>query len=366
MSSIQVHIVGTRGIPANYGGFETLADQLTAQYPAGISYTVFCSARAYENKVATYNGARLRYLPFDANGIQSIFYDNLGLLLSIRKADVILILGTSGCLFLPFWRILTKKPLLIHIDGLEWRREKWNFLAKWLHRFSERKAVKYATEIIADNYEIQHYLKETYNRSSVYIPYGGDHIEREVRDSALAAIYPFTESEYAVKICRIEPENNVHLVLKAFSEGELAMQLVIVGNWRHSKYGMDLLERFGKVKNIHLLDPIYDQKHVDYLRSKAKIYIHGHSAGGTNPSLVEAMHHKLPVFTFDVSFNRYTTDNKAYYFRDEKDLINLIRTADDTSLDKVSTDLYEFAMDRYLWSKISSAYVDLFNTVSRH
>lgn len=365
MSDRSVFIVGTRGIPANYGGFETLADQLTAQRPKGIRYTVFCSSRAYKVKVKEYNHAQIRYLPFDANGFQSMFYDNLGILLSLRKADVILILGTSGCFFLPFWRVFTKKPFLIHIDGLEWRREKWNFMAKKLHRFSERMAVKYATEIIADNDEIQNYLQENYKRSSVYIPYGGDHIQKEIHDSGLEEIYPFTRNFYAVKICRIEPENNVHVVLKAFAELDCGLQLVLVGNWKYSKYGQELFEKYHQVRNLHLLDPIYDQKHVDYLRSRAKIYIHGHSAGGTNPSLVEAMHHRLPVFAFDVPFNRYTTEGKALYFRDEKELIHLVESVDDQSLSKVSDELYTVALEKYLWVKISSAYVDLFHRVLR-
>ena len=134
---------------------------------------------------------------------------------------------------------------------------------------------------------------------------GGDQISR-VQDDSLFEKYPFCREPYSVTVCRIEPENNVHVILEAFSE-MLDETLVFVGNWEKSEYGRSLKEKFSVCKNILLLDPIYEPHTVNWLRSNARVYIHGHSAGGTNPSLVEAMNLSLPILAFDCVYNRATT-----------------------------------------------------------
>ena len=120
-----------------------------------------------------------------------------------------------------------------------------------------------------------------------------------------------------LRVCRIEPENNVHVVLKAFAQLP-EKTFVMVGNWNNSEYGKSMKADYGNYSNIHLLDPIYDQVKLDKLRSNCLVYIHGHSAGGTNPSLVEAMYLGRPVIAFDVSYNCVTTENKALYFKNGK------------------------------------------------
>ncbi len=135
--------------------------------------------------------------------------------------------------------------------------------------------------------------------------------------------------KYAFSVCRIEPENNVHLIADAFARQD-AIALVMVGNWNNSEYGRSIRTRYAACDHLYLLDPIYDSGKLKSLRAKAVLYVHGHSAGGTNPSLVEAMHFGKSIFAFDCNFNRATTEGKALFFRDGEELMRLIETLDAT------------------------------------
>ena len=146
----KISIIGTVGVPACYGGFESLVENILDYTPEDVEYTVFCTSQKYENKLETYKGAKLKYLDFNANGKESIMYDFMSMKMSL-DADIMLILGVSGCMFLPFIRKKFKGRIITNIDGLEWKRDKWNFFAKWLLHHSEKMAVKYSDIVIGDN-----------------------------------------------------------------------------------------------------------------------------------------------------------------------------------------------------------------------
>lgn len=171
--------------------------------------------------------------------------------------------------------------------------------------------------------------------------------------------YPFQASSYAFTVCRIEPENNIHIILEAFKKDTL-MPLVIVGNWMHGEYGRDLKKYYGKMAHIFLLDPIYEPEKLNEIRSQCKLYLHGHSCGGTNPSLVEAMYLGLPIAAFDVNFNRETTENQALYFDSSKTLRQLCREIKDKQLQNVASAMKEIALRRYRWDRICDCYSRLF------
>jgi glycosyltransferase involved in cell wall biosynthesis len=135
--------------------------------------------------------------------------------------------------------------------------------------------------------------------------------------------------------------------------------LVLIGNWKNSDYGKSLQEEFGQLSHMHLLDPIYESNLLNQIRSNAKVYIHGHSEGGTNPSLVEARYLGLPIISFDISYNKVTTENQAIYFKTIDELLQLINKIDTLDLNKISDNLLEVANRRYLWSVISNKYSDL-------
>lgn len=359
----KVAIIGTVGVPANYGGFETLVENLIAYNRLDdLQYAVYCSKQNYNEKRWVYRGAKTIYLPFKANGIQSIIYDVISILHAVFKADVLLVLGVSGCVILPFVRLFCKKRIIINIDGLEHRRDKWKPYVKKFLKFSESLAVRYADCIVTDNRGIQTYVTNEYKKPSELIEYGGDHVLCGITGSAQAVLGMFglAEKKYSLALCRIEPENNVRMILEAYrASGE---QLVFIGNWENSAFGKDLKITYRKYPNLILLPPIYDIEQLNLLRANCKFYVHGHSAGGTNPSLVEAMYFNRPVFAFDVVYNRETTENKAHYFTDVEQLAYLSRS-DESLYAENENAMGEIARRRYSWKRIAKQYELLFGNL---
>ncbi|VWX32724.1 Glycosyl transferase [Limnobacter sp. 130] len=354
-----ISILGTVGIPASYGGFETLAENL-ARYHQMHSLegklTVYCSANKYSAKLNNYLGAKLRYIRLNANGISSIIYDILSLLSSIfHRSDVILLLGTSGAVSLPLIRLLSHTRIVTNIDGVEWKRDKWKGVTRWFLRFSERMAVRYSHEVVADNAGIADHVRHSYGRNVHVIAYGGDHA---LLESIKLYEGPALPQRYALALCRIEPENNVSMILEAFSSNP-ELPLVFVGNWNNSAFGCALRERFADTAHLHLLDPIYDVGVLRTLRGNAFVYVHGHSAGGTNPSLVEMMHFGLPILAFDCIFNRYTTEDCAIFFKDAESLLRSLVNIDTTDAAHIGSDMRRIAQERYTWDTIGRTYFEL-------
>ena len=356
----KVAIIGTAGIPSRYGGFETLVHNLVHQWKGKFDLYVYCSNTFYkkEERVKYYEGARLYYLPFNANGAQSIIYDMVSIIHALFYADTLLVLGTSGCILIPFVKLFTNKKIIVNIDGQEWKRQKWNKLIRRFLKFSEFLAVKFSHADIADNASIKKYTALNYKTLSFLIEYGADHAAYVSPDEEDILKYPFLTEKYSFKVCRIEPENNVNVILEAFSKIP-DKKLVFVGNWNNSEYGREMKDTYSFFPNIIILDPIYHQRSLDLLRSNCSIYVHGHSAGGTNPSLVEAMYLKLPVIAFNVSYNVSTTANKALYFKKEEDLINLLKIVDEDGLNEVRNNMKKIADERYTWNIVANKYAHL-------
>ena len=356
---MKVSIIGIVGLPSNYGGFETLVEYLIRERNnSQIDYTVYCSKSSYKTYHRTYHNAKLIYIPLKANGAQSIFYDIWSMVKSIGVSDTILILGVSGCIFLPILRLFSKSKIITNIDGLEHKREKWNKYVRKFLKFSEKIAVKYSDIVIADNKGIADYVKSEYNVTAEVIAYGGDHVEKLELTRLIKDKYSLPE-KYAFKVCRIEPENNVELILDSFLENN-TLPLVVVGNWNSSEYGINLKNKFFNKGKLWLLDAIYDKSILDQLRSNCYLYVHGHSAGGTNPSLVEAMNLSLPILCYDVIYNRETTKNKALYFQNKNELINLLSSIESSNLSSLAVEMEKIGKEEYSWTNIVSKYESLY------
>lgn len=355
----RVAIIGSVGVPANYGGFETLAEQLVRNLDKQFDLTVYCSAKSYPEKPNTFLGANLRYVNLKANGFQSVPYDILSILSAVWRHQTLLLLGVAGALVLPFVRLFTKRKIIVHIDGIEWRRDKWKWFAKKFLRFSEWLAVKMATEVVVDNFVLQRYVAVIHGKQARLIEYGADHVASGTPPPQNT--YPFAGKRYAFSVCRIVPENNIRTILDAFNSFR-DFPIVIVGNWNDSRYGQLVKARYNghSDSNAYLLDPIYDQAQLDSLRQHCHVYVHGHSAGGTNPSLVEAMYLQLPVVAYDVGFNRSTMDSGGYYFRSTEELVSKLQGLQETELASVRTLLKQTADKKYLWHHIAQRYAALF------
>jgi glycosyltransferase involved in cell wall biosynthesis len=359
MPDKRITILGTVGVPANYGGFETLAENLVKFHESAslpTSLTVYCSSKNYPEKASTFLSAKLKYVPLNANGPQSIPYDIFSLLSAVwNRNDIILLLGVSGAIVLPLIRLVSSARIITNIDGIEWRREKWRGPAKWWLRFSEKMAVYFSHEVIADNDAIAEYVKQTYGVNTRVIAYGGDHA---MAVEAVAVVEFSLPASYAFSVCRIEPENNVHMVLEAFSRLK-PQALVMVGNWNNSEYGRDLREQYDACKHLYLLDPIYDLGKLKSLRSQASYIVHGHSAGGTNPALVEAMHFGKPVLAYDCNYNRSTTEDQALFFKSSDELARLLETIEPTKAEEIGRKMREIANRRYTWKVVADEYFSL-------
>ena len=370
----KIAIIGSKGIPARYGGFETLAENLVKHLNKRCEFIVYCSARAYNRKPDHYLDAELKYLPLDANGAQSIPYDIWSMIHASRRADLMLILGVSGCIFLPVLKLFYRGKVMVNLDGMDWKRPKWGRLARVFLKFSETVAARYADQLISDNDAIHDYIGTAYGRDSFLVEYGGDNARSDLPEkpqSSLSVVALHKNDQgndlidtgfdkYAIAVCRIEPENNIHIILEAFSQAG-ALPLVFLGNWSNSEYGRALRRRYRANPNLLLLDPIFEPRKLFALRSNAMLYVHGHSSGGTNPSLVESMSLGLPVIAFDVVFNRATTENQALFFDSTAGLTGILRQLDSLDLVTNAHNMQELANRRYSWGTIANKYGTLFD-----
>lgn len=357
-----VAVIGTCGIPANYGGYETLVENLVSNNATdNICFTVFCSTKNYKNRTKYYQRARLVYIPLRANGWQAIPYDTLSLVMCYFKYDCILSLGYGGAWLLPILKMIKKTKIITNFDGLDDKREKFNSLQKFISSTNRFLAAKYSDFCIADNVCMAERLYQYYKVKAETIEYGADHIISSTYGQHLER-YGLDKKEYNLVVSRSVPENNLHIILEAASKN-IEEQFVLIGNWDHSKYGRDLKRNFSDLKNVKFIDPIYDQEILDDIRKHCKCYIHGHSKGGTNPALIEAMMLSVPILAYDVDFNRATTADSALFFKTAAELNGKIRLINKEEASVMSVKLHEVALEKYTWKKISSLYMKLFKAL---
>ena len=350
----KVAIIGTNGLPASYGGFETLAHYITLHLDHEFTFQVYCSKKPRSQQIREINGARLIYFPLKANGWQSVFYDILTIIHAWFTADILLVLGNSGALIFPF-NLLTNKKLVLNIGGIDWMRNKWSYLIRKYIQLSEWLAVRFADIVITDNPIIQEYYLKNYNCKNTLIPYGGDHILKPAKTKFHIDQYPFLDQKYAISISRAQEDNMLHIVLEAYSKMP-DYDLVLISNWCSSSYGIELKEKYEKYINLWLLDAIYDLKELDLLRSNAAIYIHSHSYCGTAPSLVEAMNHGLPIISYQAPTNIAATLNMACYFGNVESLIECVQNTPERDFNQNGERMLRIGKSKYNWNVVVSEY----------
>jgi len=351
----KLYIVGIVGLPNNYGGFETLADYLLdSNKLSSFDIIVYCESTALVQHSGYYKGARMRPVKWRANGWQSIVHDSVGLWSASRAGGVVLVLGTSATFWLPLLRwLFPRNRYLVNMAGLEWSRAKWGRLASRLLKYNEYAAVRYAHVLIADNQGLVDYVRAEYGSDSVLIAYGGDQFQNVSSDMSVFEQYKLPLC-YDFAMARAQVDNNLDMILEAYAHSGL--QLVFVSNWESSEYGRKLRLKYRLCPNLYLIGPIYETGKVKALRSRVRMYVHGHSAGGTNPVLVESMWAGLPIAAFDVNFHRYTTQEKAFYFRSSSELERLSVSLTPESMAACGATLHRIAQTEYSWELIRSSY----------
>jgi glycosyltransferase involved in cell wall biosynthesis len=360
---MKIAIVGTQGVPNHYGGFETLATFLAEHLSDQIDMTIYCSSTDQPHRPGQFCNASLRYIPFSSHGFAGMLYDMISLYEAVKKNDVVLLLGLGAGYLLPFLSKKQRQKIILNFGGLDWKRDKWALPAKKVIHISEGLLVKYIPHIVADNRAIQHYIESTYHKKSAMIAYGGDQAFPVALTEKDIEQYPFLQHPYAFSVCRIQSDNQIDLLLASFAQ--TSMPFVLVGNWSSSSFGRKIREKYQSIPHLHLLDAIYEPTALNKLRSNCKIYMHGHTAGGTNPSLVEAMYLGLPIAAYSSAYNVSVTLEKAVYFKDLSSLVDLINNIDKLDLKAIGNEMKTIALADYTWSKIIDRYYQLFLSVGK-
>jgi len=323
---MKIAILGTRGIPNNYGGFEQCAEFLSiGLVKKGHSVTVY-SPSFHPFNENSYRGVNIikKSSPQNifGNSAANFIYDYLCLKDATKKDyDIILQLGLiTSSLSIIFCRH-RGKIIATNIDGLEWKRLKWNKLIQSLTRLLEKYGVKHSDYLIADNLAIQDYLFNEYNVESKLIEYGTVPINKP--DLSYLQKYSMYKAKYIVTIARLEPENNLEMMCDGYIISKINMPYYIIGN-HLTDYGDFLKDKY-RHSNIKFLGGIYDKKYLDTIRYYSYCYLHGHSVGGTNPALLEAMAAKALIIAHNNKFNKSVINDDAFYFNSAEDVAEILK-----------------------------------------
>lgn len=347
-------IVGAHGLPAKYGGYCTLAEYLAEYKPDDFDVTVYCCKPEYKEYPNSYKGVHLEWIDKPARGLLAFRYHAYGIKHAIANgADCILLCGPNGGFSLP-WYPKHRDKFYMNVGGIEWKRNKYNFILRNVMRVLMKMGVNSSAHLIADNIGMREYYQEEYGRKSTLIAYGGDQAQKVAITEEGLKKYPFLNKPFAVAIARIQSDNNTEMLLEAFKDAKIP--LVYIGNWDVTRWAKDIREKYSKYPNLIMLDAIFYIPLLNQLRSNCTLYVHGHSAGGTNPSLVEAMHLGVPIACYDNGFNNNTTYNNAFYFKSAKQLTDIVSNTSVEKMQKVAKAMKQLAEEHYRWESIAAQY----------
>ena len=316
---MKIAILGTRGIPNQYGGFEQFAEYFSVYLVEhGHQVYVYNSDKhSYQEK--TYKGVNIihKYDPEDQIGTSGQFIYDLFCVLDSRKRkfDCILQLGYTSS---SIWNFLfSKKSILVtNMDGMEWKRSKFNKYVQRFLMYAEKLAVKHSDVLVSDSIGIQDYIKKKYHKDSTYIAYGANSFKNP--DETILREYDVIKHGYSLIIARLEPENNIEPIIDGYVNSKCNEPLIVIGK-HNTTFGNYLKEKF-KDERIRFIGGVYNLIHLNNLRSHSRIYFHGHSVGGTNPSLLEAMASNTLIVANDNIFNKAILKENAFYFRSKNDI----------------------------------------------
>ncbi len=317
-----IAFIGSVGIPNRYGGFESFLESVCPVIKkAQTRVIVTCDALQHSNKDPVFRGVERVFVPVKANGPLSPLHDFVAFLMVFWRVDTVCALGVSAGPFFFVMRLLASvigKRLVINVDGVEWRRAKFSWFAKWVLRIFDASAQISAHKIIIDSPALLEFVFPMFREKAQYIPYSGDHVARNKTASSC-------EAGRCLTICRIEPENNLKILIEAVLASN-ASKYTIIGNWENSEFGRGLRKKHQHEEKLALLDPIYDSEKIAEFREACGIYLHGHSVGGTNPSLVEVLFYDCEILCYDCVFNRITAKDGAEFFKNEAELAQKINS----------------------------------------
>ena len=360
---MKIGIIGTRGIPNQYGGFEQCAEYFaTILTEKGHDVTVYISHK-HPYSSADYKGVKLVrcYDPEHRIGTAGQFIYDFNCIRDSRKKqyDIILQLGyTSSTIW--SWLYPKSSLLVTNMDGLEWTRQKYNSATRYFLTLAEKWGVKYSNYLIADSIPIQDYLRQKYNSTSTFVPYGANVFQTNNADEKVLENYGLTALNYDLVIARFEPENNIETILRAYKDMP-ENALVLIGRYENTAFGRKMHKLYSHCKNIKFAGPEFNIDKLNTLRHFSRLYLHGHSVGGTNPSLLEAMSCQTLICAHDNVFNRHVLGNDALYFQNSNDIINILSNKPDKKNYQQSIENNcQKIRETYNWNKITDCIEELF------
>lgn len=318
---MKIGIIGTRGIPNHYGGFEQFAEHLATFLVEKKCEVFVYNSSNHPFKEKIFKGVNIVHCndPEDKMGTIGQFIYDLNCILDTRKRDldIILQLGYTSS---SIWSLLFPKKTLIitNMDGLEWKRSKYTFFVRKFLMYAERLGVKYSDFLVSDSEGIKKYIDKKYNKNSKFIAYGSK--EASDIDESILEKFNVEKLKYNMLIARIEPENNVETILDGVVLSKSNIPFLVIGDYNNNSFGKKVKQKFESCSKIIFLGSIYNNKELNSLRFFCNLYFHGHSVGGTNPSLLEAMGSSNLIIAHNNIFNKAVLKEDAYYFYNSEDV----------------------------------------------
>lgn len=359
---MRIAILGTRGIPNNYGGFEQFAGYLAVGLIKKGHDVIVYNSHNHPYQESSWNGVSIIHKndPEHKWGTVGQFAYDLNCILDVRKrgCDVILQLGYTSC---SVWgSLLPKTPVIFtNMDGLEWKRTKFNNYVKRFLRLAERLAIKYSDQLISDSVGIQKYFKTKHNKDSIYIPYGAELFTNPNKE--ILGLYHLKEFQYDMLTARLVTENSIEVILDGVVQAGIERPFLVVGNYK-TRYGNYLKNKYKDIAKIQFVGGIYEAEKLNNLRYYSNLYFHGHTVGGTNPSLLEAMACRCLISAHDNPFNKHVLKEHAYYFKTKDDIAAQLKNHQKNhtgSTRFIDNNLLKIEI-QYNWEKIINQYESAF------
>ncbi|MFD2551537.1 DUF1972 domain-containing protein [Bizionia sediminis] len=361
---MKIAILGTRGIPNYHGGFEQFAEFFAVfLVEKGHDVTVYNSSQ-HPHKESYFKGVKIKHCldPEKTLGTPAQFVYDLMCILDTRKNnfDIILQLGyTSSSVW--HWFLPKNAVIITNMDGLEWKRSKYSRKVQTFLKYAEKLAVKSSHHLVADSIGIQAYLTDTYQKQSTYIAYGA-HVFK-TPDSTVLKAYNVAPYNYNMLVARLEPENNIETILDGISQANSKQTFLVVGKHDVNKFGAYLKEKYQDYPHIKFIGGVYNLAHLNNLRYFSNLYFHGHSVGGTNPSLLEAMASNALIIAHNNVFNKAILAEDAYYFKTPEEVVFFANSLNKLNNKTLITNNVNKIATKFNWEKINQAYLRLFESV---
>lgn len=349
-------LIGTRGVPARYGGFETAVEEVgTRLVQRGHDVRVYCRGDGTEE---SFRGMTLVHLPsLHRRSLETLSHTALSISYELlhQPSDAAIVFNAANSVFLPLLR-LRRVPAATHVDGLEWKRGKWGPWGRRYYRLAESLAVRWSDRLIADAQGIADYYTGEFGATTDLIAYGAPVVQP---DPARLGEVGLEAHGYHLVVARFEPENHVDLAIRGYLASAATLPLVIVGSAPYpSRHVAAIEDLAGSDRRVRLMGGVWDQGLLDQLYANCATYIHGHSVGGTNPSLLRAMGAGSAVLAFDVVFNREVLGDASSCFSSPEELAALITKAeaDPAETQRFGAELKHRATTAYTWDQVALEY----------